>query len=195
MIGAGLFKSSSEKLTARLADLEAQIGSLTKRAEEGRVAEAEAQDKLVQDLAEGLPVDDWRKKREAAEKKAAEAERDLKAAQDAAELVRGKLEQAQAAELLENLRKRYAAVQSHAPDALQKVLATGRAFSEAYGRLEGLRSEEKQVIWQLRQAGDRETQICGVPLAESALSDALGHAEGRQSERILIPFWPTRPTP
>jgi hypothetical protein len=194
MIGAGLFRSSSEKLVDRLADLEAQVASLTKRAEEGRVAEAEAQDKLVQDLAEGLDVADWRKKREAAEKKAAEAERDLKAAQDAAELVRGKLEQAQAAELLADLQKRYAAVQKDAPGALEDALVTGRAFSEAYGRLEGLRSEETSVIWQLRQAGDRETQVCGVPLVESALSDALGHAEGRQSQRILIPFWP-RTTP
>ncbi len=195
MIGAGLFKSGSEKLTARLADLEAQIVSLTKRAEEGRVAEAEAQDKLVEDLAEGLDVGKWREARERAEKKAADAERDLKAAQDAAELVRVRLEEVRSAELLASLQKRYAAVQSHAPDALQTVLSTGRAFSDAVGHLEGLRSEENSVIGQLRRAGDHQTQIVGVPLAENALSEALGHAEGRTSFQIYLPIWPMRPTP
>lgn len=191
---ATLFKSNAEKLSIRLADLETEAVSLEKRATEARAAAADAQARLVEDLSEGLPVDDWRKKREAAEKKASDAERDLKAAQEAAELVRGRLEEVKAAELLESLQKRYAAVQVHAPGAMQEVLAAGKALSSAIGLLEGLRSEENSVIWQLRQAGDRETQVRGLPLVESALSDALGHAEGRQSQRILIPFWP-RTTP
>lgn len=192
---ASLFKSGSEKLAGRLADLETEAQSLEKRATEARAAAADAQTKLVEDLAEGLDVGKWREARERAEKKASDAERDLRASQEAATLVRGRLEEVRAAELLASLQKRYAAVQKDAPGALAEVVAAGRAFSEAYGRLEGFRSEENQVIWALRQAGDRETQVCGVPLVETALSDALGHAEGRRSERILIPFWLTRPTP
>ena len=88
MIGS-LFKSTPEKIASRLEDLETEITVLRKRAEDARAAEAEAEEKLVADLAEGLPVDDWRKKRDAAEKKAADAERDLAAAERAAELVRG----------------------------------------------------------------------------------------------------------
>jgi hypothetical protein len=195
MIGAGLFKSNSEKLAARLESLEAEALAQEATAAESRRAAAEADAKAAEALADGdLDVTAWRKRRAAAEAKASEADAALKAARDAAEIVRGRLEETRSAELLASLRGRYAAVQSHAPGALQDALVTGRAFSEAYGRLEGLRSEEASVIWQLRQAGDRETQVCGVPLVESALSDALGHAEGRQSQRILIPFWP-RTTP
>ena len=55
-----IFKSGSEKLTERLADIAAQVVTLEKRAEEARAAEAEAQARLVEDLAEGLAVDKWR---------------------------------------------------------------------------------------------------------------------------------------
>ncbi len=191
MIG-NLFRSGSEKLAARLADLETEAGVLAKRAEDARAAEAEAQDRLVEDLAEGLPVDDWRKKRDAAEKKAADAERDLLAAQKAAELVRAKLEEKQSAELLEDLRRRYAETEQRLPGVREDLIAAGRAFSAALGRLEALRREAESVHGQLRLAGDRSVQFFGVPLAENVLSDELGHAEGRERLNVDVPIWPSR---
>ena len=187
-----LFKSGTEKLAGRLADLEAEAASLAKRAEDARAAEAEAQGKLVEDLAEGLPVDDWRKKRDAAEKRAADAERDPKAAQDAAEIVRQRLEEARAAEMLVSLRERYAAAQERLPGVREDLIAAGRAFSAALSRHEALRREENGVLMQLRAVGDRDVQSFGVGLAETILSDALGHGEGRERFPIDVPIWPTR---
>ena len=186
-----LFKSNAEKLAARLADLEDEARSLTKRAEDARAAEAEAQGKLVEDLGEGLPVDDWRKKRDAAEKKAADAERDLKAAQDAAEIVRGRLEEARLAESLEDLRRRYAEAEKRVPGAVAAFLEAGRTFSTALGRLEGLRSEAEGIRVQLRAAGE-QARVIEIRLPEDLLSDELGHAEGRRRFPIDVPIWPTR---
>ncbi len=187
-----LFKSGAEKLAARLADLEDEARSLTKRAQEARAAEAEAQGKLVEDLGEGLPVDDWRKKRDAAEKKAADAERDLRTAQEAAGIVRQRLDEARAAEMLVSLRERYAAAQERLPGVREDLIAAGRAFSEALARHEALRREENGVLMQLRAVGDRDVQSFGVGLAETILSDALGHGEGRERFPIDVPIWPTR---
>lgn len=187
---ASLFKSGAEKLAVRLADIEAEADALQRRAEEARTAEAEAQDRLVEDLAEGLPVDDWRKKRDAAEKKAADAERDLSAARRAAELVRGRLEEAKGAELKDELRRRYADAEKRVPGALEDLVEKGRAFSAALGRLEGLRREADSVLFQLRTAGDREARVLSIPLAENVLSDELGHAEGRRPFQLDIPIWP-----
>jgi chromosome segregation ATPase len=199
MIGASLFKSGSEKLSGRLADLETEAASLEKRATEARGAAADAQARLVEDLAEGLPVDDWRKKREAAEKKAADAERDLAAALEAAELVRAKLEAAQAAEVLESLRKRHAEAEKRLPGVVAALVKAGQSFSIAASDLEGLRSEVDSVHFQLRQAGDRQTQVLGVPLAENLLADELpamnGGNEGRQTFRVGLPIWPYRTNP
>ncbi|HPA50123.1 MAG TPA: hypothetical protein PLP50_00860 [Thermoanaerobaculia bacterium] len=189
---ASLFKSGAEKIAARLANLETEAAALAKRAEEARAAEAEAQDRLVEDLAEGLPVDDWRKKRDAAEKKAADAERDLAAAQRAAELVRAKLEEAREAERLGDLRRRYADGRERYADVFRDYLAAGKAFSEALGRLEGYRSEMNGIFMALRAAGDRETAQVGIPTAENVLSDDLGHAEGRERFPIDVPIWPSK---
>lgn len=187
---ASLFKSGTEKLAARLADLEAEALALEKRATEARAAEAEAQGKLVEDLGEGLAVDDWRKKRDAAEKKAADAERDLKAAQDAAGIVRQRLGEARAAEARADLRRRYAAAQERLPGVREDLIAAGRAFSEALSKHEALRREENGVLMQLRTAGDRDARAFGVGLAEAILSDALGHGEGRERFNLDVPIWP-----
>jgi hypothetical protein len=45
---------------------------------------------------------------------------------------------------------------------------------------------------QLRAVGDRDVQSFGVGLAETILSDALGHGEGRERFPIDVPIWPTR---
>lgn len=194
---ATIFRSGSEKLVDRLEALEAEAVAQEMTAAESRKVAAEADAKAAEALADGdLDVSTWRKRRAAAEAKASEADAALKAVRDAAEIVRGRLEEVQAAELLESLQKRYAAVQSHAPGALQTVLTTGRAFSDAIGRLEWLRSEESSVIWQLRQAGDLETQVRGFPLVENVLADELpamnGGNDGRQTFRTGIPIWPSR---
>ena len=188
---ASLFKSNAEKLAARLADLEDEAQALEKRAGDARAAAADAQARLVEDLAEGLPVDDWRKKREAAEKKAADAERDLKTAQEAAGLVRERLEDARRTESLETLRRRYAAAQDGIPGAVEDLIAAGRAFSAVLGRFEGLRREVSNVHSALRAAGDEGAQYSGLPLVNDVLSNALGHAEGRQTEMVYVPIWPS----
>jgi hypothetical protein len=191
MIG-NLFKSGADKIAARLANLETEAAALAKKAEEARAAEAEAQDRLVEDLAEGLPVDDWRKKRDAAEKKAADAERDLAAAQRAAELVRAKLEEAREAERLGDLRRRYAEAAARRSAVFADFIEAGKAFSAALGRLEGYRRETDGVFRDLRSAGDRETVIIGIPSADGTLSDALGHAPDRELFRLDIPIWPAK---
>ncbi len=196
---ATLFKSNAEKLGARLADLEDEATAQAKRAEEARAVAADASARLVEDLAEGLDVGKWREARERAEKKAADAERDLKAAQEAAELVRGRLEEVRQAELLESLRKRYTVAQERLPGVVAALVKAGQSFSVAASDLETLRSEVDSVIFQLRAAGDRETQVFGVPLAENLLADELpamnGGNDGRQTLRIGIPTWPHRTKP
>lgn len=187
-----VFKSGAEKLSGRLADLETEAEALAKRAETARAAEAEAQARLVEDLAEGLDVGKWREKRDAAEKKAADAERDMKAAQDAAEIVRGRLEKVRAAELLGDLKRRYVAAQERLPAVLEDFRRAGRTFAQALARLEGLRREEDSVIGQLRTAGDRETQLFGVPHSEDVLAGELvGPEEGRKLMTIRLSVWPS----
>lgn len=199
MIG-GLFKSNAEKLTARLELLEAEALAQEATAAESRKAAAEADAKAAEALADGdLDVTAWRKRRAAAEAKASEADAALKAARDAAEIVRGRLEQVQAAELVESLRQRRAAAEKLLPGVVAALVKAGQSFSVAASDLEALRTEVDSVHWQLRQAGDRETQVFGVPLAENLLADELpamnGGNDGRQTLRIGIPTWPHRTNP
>ena len=186
-----LFKSGAEKLAARLEALEAEALAQEATADESRKVAAEADAKAAEALADGdLDVSAWRKRRAAAEAKASEADAALKAARDAAEIVRGRLEEARAAEMLASLRERYAAAQKAAPGAVEDLVAAGRAFSAALGRFEGLRREVSNVHSALRAAGDREAQYSGLPLVNDVLSNALGHAEGRQTEMVYVPIWP-----
>jgi len=187
-----LFKSGAEKLSARLAELEAQVETQTKRAEDARAEADAAQARLVEDLAEGLGVEKWQRAREAAERKAADAERDRKAAEDAAELVRGKLVEVREAEHLEGLRRRYAAAEARLPAVREQLIAAGRAFSDALARHEALRREEASLHFQLRSAGDREVQLFGVGHPETILSDALGHESGRERFQLDVPIWPDK---
>lgn len=188
---ATLFKSNAEKLAVRLADLEDEAQALRKRAEDARTSASEAKARLVEDLAEGLAVDKWRTAQATAEKKAADAERDLAAAEEAAELVRGKLEEVRRAEALEGLRKRYAAAEARLPGVREDLISAGRAFSAALSRHEALRREENGVLTQLRTAGDQDARAFGVGLAEAILSEALGHGEGRERFNIDVPIWPS----
>ncbi len=188
---ATLFKSNAEKLAVRLADLEDEAQALRKRAEDARTSASEAKARLVEDLAEGLAVDKWRTAQATAEKKAADAERDLAAAEEAAELVRGKLEEVRRAEALEDLRKRYAAAEARLPGVREDLISAGRAFSAALSRHEALRREENGVLTQLRTAGDQDARAFGVGLAEAILSEALGHGEGRERFNLDVPIWPS----
>ena len=188
---ATLFKSNAEKLAVRLADLEDEAQALRKRAEGACTSASEAKARLVEDLAEGLAVDKWRTAQATAEKKAADAERDLAAAEEAAELVRGKLEEVRRAEALEGLRKRYAAAEARLPGVREDLISAGRAFSAALSRHEALRREENGVLTQLRTAGDRDARAFGVGLAEAILSEALGHGEGRERFNLDVPIWPS----
>jgi chromosome segregation ATPase len=187
-----IFKSTSEKLSKRLESLEAEATSLEKRAIDARGAAADAQARLVEDLAEGLDVGKWREARERAEKKAADAERDLLAAREAAGLVSDRLEKTKVDELLQSLRKHYAEAQKDAPGALEDLLASGKAFSATLGRFKALEREADSVYSQLRAAGDKEARYSGLPVVNDALSDALGHDEGRELVTVNVPTWPSR---
>lgn len=197
---ANPFKTTSEKLAGRLEALEAEAVAQEAIAAESRKVAAEADEKAAEALADGdLDVSTWRKRRAAAEAKASEADAALKAARDAAEIVRGRLEKVQSAELLEALRKRHAEAEKRLPGVVAALVKAGQSFSVAASDLEALRSEVDSVLFQLRAAGDRQTQVIGVPLAENLLADELpamnGGNDGRQTLRIGIPTWPHRTNP
>ena len=189
---ASLFKSGTERLAARLEALEAEALAQEATADESRKVAAEADAKAAEALADGdLDVSAWRKRRAAAEAKASEADAALKAARDAAEIVRGRLEEARRTESLETLRRRYAAAEERLPGVREDLISAGRAFSAALSRHEALRREENGVLSQLRTAGDRDARAFGVGLAEAILSEALGYGEGRERFNLDVPIWPS----
>ena len=187
-----LFKNDVEKLEARLIDLEAAALAADSDAAKAGTEAADSTRRLVDALADGLPVADWQKKRDASEEKAASAKRDAAAHRAAIVAVGAKLETARTAERRRNLLGALALAARDGEKATADLRAASVPFAEAlaraveaHGRAE--RAEKSLLAAEIptrHQDSENGFDLAGVPYPVGVVQESFARAFPAGPERL-----------